>query len=72
MYLSEQALEDTVKQVKAPRILHLATHGFFLEEQDRSAWRSRRAGGSGMGPGIRFTGGRSSASESREQQRLRG
>ena len=67
MYLSEQALEDTVKQVKAPRILHLATHGFFLEERDRFAWHSCRAGESGRGPGIRFTGGRSSASGSRER-----
>ncbi|MAE40875.1 MAG: hypothetical protein CML07_08160, partial [Psychrobacter sp.] len=38
-YLGKQAVEDIVKKVKAPRILHLATHGFFLEEQDQSAWR---------------------------------
>ena len=39
LYLGAQAKEDTVKQVKSPRILHLATHGFFLEEQDKSTWR---------------------------------
>src|SRR5258706_5056076 len=27
-----QATESAVKQVKAPRLLHLATHGFFLSE----------------------------------------
>jgi CHAT domain-containing protein/Tfp pilus assembly protein PilF len=38
LYLKDQASEEAVKKVKAPRILHLATHGFFLNEQDRSAW----------------------------------
>jgi len=32
-YLQSAALEDTVKQVKAPRVLHVATHGFFLANQ---------------------------------------
>jgi CHAT domain-containing protein len=38
LYLKDQASEERVKQIRAPRILHLATHGFFLNEQDRSAW----------------------------------
>jgi len=29
MLLGEQALEEAVKAVKSPRILHIATHGFF-------------------------------------------
>jgi CHAT domain-containing protein/Tfp pilus assembly protein PilF len=32
-YSEEQALEEVVKRVRAPRILHLATHGFFLPDQ---------------------------------------
>jgi CHAT domain-containing protein/tetratricopeptide (TPR) repeat protein len=33
-FTGEQATEDRVKQVQAPRILHIATHGFFLSDQD--------------------------------------
>jgi CHAT domain-containing protein len=30
-HLKEQALEKAVKQVQSPKILHIATHGFFVE-----------------------------------------
>jgi CHAT domain-containing protein/Tfp pilus assembly protein PilF len=30
----KQASESAVKQIKAPSILHIATHGFFLEDRD--------------------------------------
>lgn len=30
-YLSNNALEDSLKQVQSPKTLHIATHGFFLE-----------------------------------------
>ena len=33
MHLGNAAVEKAVKNVKAPAILHLATHGFFLEDQ---------------------------------------
>lgn len=33
-YLSNFALEDSLKKVKSPRTLHIATHGFFLESKD--------------------------------------
>ena len=35
-YTEENALAETVKRVKSPRVLHLATHGFFLPDQQRA------------------------------------
>jgi CHAT domain-containing protein/Tfp pilus assembly protein PilF len=32
--LRRDATETTLKQLKAPRILHIATHGFFLKDQE--------------------------------------
>jgi len=34
LYSEERALEEVVKRVPTPRILHLATHGFFLPDQE--------------------------------------
>jgi len=34
-YTGAAALEETVKRVEHPRVLHLATHGFFLTDQVR-------------------------------------
>jgi tetratricopeptide (TPR) repeat protein len=36
-YQGEQALEEVVKNAVKPRVLHLATHGFFLADEDTSA-----------------------------------
>jgi CHAT domain-containing protein len=38
MYTELAALEEVMKQVRGPRLLHVATHGFFLadENQDRA------------------------------------
>ena len=36
-YTGKAALEEVLRQQGAPRILHLATHGFFLKDQDLSA-----------------------------------
>ncbi|MEQ8470345.1 MAG: CHAT domain-containing tetratricopeptide repeat protein [Marinoscillum sp.] len=35
-YLSNDALEDSIKMVKSPRTLHIATHGFFLESDEEA------------------------------------
>ena len=34
-WLGADVLETRLKRVKSPRILHIATHGFFLADQDR-------------------------------------
>ena len=34
LYTGKEALEEVLKKHKAPRIVHLATHGFFLKDQD--------------------------------------
>jgi len=38
MYVGNQAMEEVFKGLQSPRICHIATHGFFLEDVDRSAW----------------------------------
>ncbi len=38
LYVGDRAVEEVVKGIRSPHILHLATHGFFLEAQDRSEW----------------------------------
>lgn len=34
VYMYENASEDTVKQIKSPKILHFATHGFFYADEN--------------------------------------
>src|SRR5262249_17975106 len=36
VYSGAQALEEVLKRMPAPRLLHLATHGFFLEDVQRT------------------------------------
>jgi CHAT domain-containing protein len=51
LYTGKEALEEVLKQKGTPRILHLATHGFFLSDQDFSALREE-----GMGTGLQLVG----------------
>ncbi|HKX29484.1 MAG TPA: CHAT domain-containing tetratricopeptide repeat protein [Blastocatellia bacterium] len=39
--LWRQATETAIKQTKSPRILHIATHGFFLSDQEPSPAETR-------------------------------
>lgn len=43
LLLQQQATEAAIKQVRAPRVLHIATHGFFLADQpsDENAVEAR-------------------------------
>ena len=47
VFLEERAVEAVVKNVQSPRILHLATHGFFLVDQERVAWPQSAPSGRG-------------------------
>ncbi len=35
-YVNNKATEDEVKKMNSPRVCHIATHGFFLEEEENS------------------------------------
>jgi CHAT domain-containing protein len=45
VFTRERATETALKSVAAPRILHIATHGFFLADQDLSGADSATAAG---------------------------
>jgi len=51
LYTGREALEEVLKKKKTPRLLHLATHGFFLSDQDYSAHREE-----GVGRGVQLAG----------------
>ena len=41
VFLREQATEAALKQYKAPSLLHIATHGFFLSDQETPPAKTR-------------------------------
>lgn len=58
VFLGASALEEALLGLKRPRVLHLATHGFFLEGQAEEGRRSgilplNPAGGQGENPLLR-------------------
>ncbi|HKX30597.1 MAG TPA: tetratricopeptide repeat protein, partial [Blastocatellia bacterium] len=51
MFVREQATEAALKQSRAPSLLHIATHGFFLSDQNVPPARARSFSGDGP-PGL--------------------
>jgi CHAT domain-containing protein len=47
--VEDQVLEADLKRVRSPRILHIATHGFFLADQERDLHRGDVVVGAGAG-----------------------
>ncbi|MEW6498141.1 MAG: CHAT domain-containing protein, partial [Cyanobacteriota bacterium] len=48
-WLAERVLETHLKACHSPRLLHLATHGFFLRDQQRDLYQSVHQGQLGFG-----------------------
>jgi CHAT domain-containing protein len=55
-WLGAEALEARLKGRRSPRLLHLATHGFFLQDQQRDPQQDLRNLGL-AGSGLAFGGG---------------
>ncbi len=60
--MDEQATESAVKQVDGPKILHIATHGFFFEDAQASSINDER--------GLRISTEASSAMKERKRSPL--
>jgi CHAT domain-containing protein/tetratricopeptide (TPR) repeat protein len=52
-YGGAAALEETVKRVRSPRVLHLATHGFFEPEQESFGRAGLRSAAEPQNPMLR-------------------
>jgi CHAT domain-containing protein len=73
-YRGERATETALKAVHGPKILHLATHGFFLPDAAPPAGPDAPTAGSpaaGLGGPIGAPGGPTLSSEARENPLLR-
>src|SRR5205085_2273393 len=50
-YVGPEALEEVLKALPAPRILHLATHGFFLDHEPQALAAAEDGAGAGWARG---------------------
>ena len=51
-FLGDEALEEVLKKAHAPRILHLATHGFYVEQEVERPGLAGTDGGLRAGSGL--------------------
>lgn len=50
MFIKDRALEENVKKLQHPQVLHIATHGFFLEDVERLPENTSLRGVGGIRP----------------------
>ncbi len=64
VFTGAQATEDTLKQLKSPKVLHIATHGYFLNAEKVSGANGLASPQTGKNPALRsmlfFAGAESS------------
>ena len=59
LVLGPQATEEFVRSVESPSVLHLATHGYFLPDQNFESYRSKYAQGAMYRNGLALAGAQS-------------
>lgn len=53
-YTNEEASEEAIKEIRQPGLLHIATHGFFVDEKNNSSWMN--SSDPMLRAGLLFTG----------------
>lgn len=70
-YLSNEALEDSIKAIKNPRTLHIATHGFFLESDQEDETKDEYVQNPLLRSGLILAGANSFISEGQISNEIR-
>tara|TARA_B110000037_G_scaffold102901_1_gene119929 strand:- start:32975 stop:37651 length:4677 start_codon:yes stop_codon:yes gene_type:complete len=63
LYIGADATEDEVKEMESPTVFHLATHGFFIDEDPGAHHSSHESNNPLMKAGLMFTGAASLITE---------
>lgn len=53
VFTGEKATEDTLKQLKSPKVLHIATHGYFLNSEKTNSANGLISPRAGKNPALR-------------------